>query len=97
MLGSIHSDPAETLPGFKSSFITGFERLRETEVSKSIEDGLSSACEAMSNFLEQPARANKTSVDMRKNLRSQGGNRIFRMTTGFKKEGHEEQPIEEEA
>jgi hypothetical protein len=65
-------------------------------VSKSIEDGLSFTCESMLNFLEQPTRIAKTSIDTRKNLRSQGGNRIFRMTTGFKREGHEnEEPIAE--
>jgi hypothetical protein len=42
----------------------------------------------MLNFLEQPTRNNKTSIETRKNLRSQAGNRIFRMTTGFKREEH---------
>jgi hypothetical protein len=42
----------------------------------------------MFNYLEQPTRVNKTSIDTRKNLRSQAGNRIFRMTTGFKKDAH---------
>lgn len=67
-------------------------------MSKSIEDGLSLTCENMLSFLEQPGRNTKTSIDTRKNLRSQGGNRIFRMTAGFKREAHEnEEPIAEEA
>jgi hypothetical protein len=55
-------------------------------VSKAIEDGLSLTCDHMLNFLETPLRNNKTSIDTRKSLRSQGGNRIFRMTAGFKRE-----------
>jgi hypothetical protein len=51
----------------------------------------------MLNYLQPPARGNKTSIETRKNLRSQGGSRIFRMTAGFKKENFEDgQPIEEE-
>jgi len=43
----------------------------------------------MSKQFEQPlARINKTSLDYRKNLKSQSGNRMLRMTVGaqqFKK------------
>lgn len=60
--------------------------MKETEVNKAISDGISLECEPMANYLDQAVRVNKTSIENRKNLRSQGGNRIFRMTAGFKRD-----------
>jgi hypothetical protein len=90
-------DPLEQHAEFKKHFEAQYQKMKETELNKAIDDGLSGVCQNMVNYLEQPLRVNKTSIDTRKNLRSQGGNRIFRMTAGFKRENYEnEEPIEEE-
>lgn len=69
--------------------------MKETETHKSIEDEMSIVCLQMYNHLEQPIRLNKTSIETRKNLISQGGNRGFRMTAGFNKKYENSDPIEE--
>lgn len=94
MYGLLQVDPQEQLPDFRKQFLLQFQKLKETEANKSIDDALSPLCEPLQFLLELP-RPSRTSADQRKNLRSQAGNRQFRFSTGFQKPAQEE-PIDEE-
>jgi hypothetical protein len=78
-------------------------RLKEAEINKGIEDGVSPLCQQMHEFLKgsrvpQNERYNKTSIDQRRNLRSQAGNRLMGMTTGnFRKSEDRRDAILEES
>lgn len=81
---------------FRKIFATHYNKLKETETSKAIDDDISTVCEQMHEHLEQTQRVNKTSYDHRKNLKSQAGTRMFRMTAGFKQHPENDDAIEEE-
>jgi hypothetical protein len=79
-------------------------RLKDTEINKCIDDGVSTLCEKMHDHLKggklnpPETRYNKTSVEQRRNLKSQAGHRLMGMTTGgFRKSEDRREAIKEES
>ena len=104
MYPSYHQDPHEEPVEFTKIFGTVMVRLKDTEINKCIDDGVSILCEKMQEHLRRgtvhlpETRYNKTSVDQRRNLKSQAGTRLMGMTTGgFRKSEDKREAIREES
>jgi hypothetical protein len=67
--------------------------MKEAEINKAIEDAISPHCQRMAEYLRGPThhhqshepRLNKTSVEPRRNLKSQVGTRMMGLTGGLKR------------
>lgn len=103
VLIAVDSDPEEQPHEFSKLFSPILVRLKEAEINKAIEDGVSLHCQRMVEHLRgnnnrvPEQRVNKTSIEPRRYLKSQVGHRIMGMTGGLKRSQDEHQPIDEES